>query len=197
MIDPTNFTNYDLDDAQLEEYVLFGIVAAGKNAMAAARGLEKVLRTIHDERGGNCWRPFETISRFTHAELVDRLKAAGIGCYNLRARGFLALANAGLDLRTCTPEALERIPGIKYKTSRLFVLHTRPGARVACLDVHILKYLRACGYQAPAVTPQSRRKYLELEKIFLELARQKRMSPARLDLKLWREYSGNPRKAAA
>ena len=131
------------------------------------------------------------VSRFTPEQLAERLKAAGLGCYNLKGRGFHTITKMGLDLRTCTAEDLERCPGIGLKTSRFFILHTRRAARVACLDTHILRWLSDLGYKAPKVTPNSKKVYRELEAIFLGLARKKRMSPARLDLAIWRKYSGH------
>jgi thermostable 8-oxoguanine DNA glycosylase len=56
------------------------------------------------------------------------------------------------------------------------------------LDVHILKYLRSQGFEAPKQTP-SGKKYLELEKNFLELAKKNNMTPADFDLMLWTKYS--------
>ncbi len=191
MVDPVNLTRYDLSDAELEEYILFGIAAAGKSALPTARALQQFLSELHLVSGTNAWQPFQAIRQFDRQELAVRLKKNGIGCYNQRARSFHTIAHMELDLQYCTPEELERCPGIRFKTSRLFILHTRRNARVACLDTHILKHLRILGYDAPISSPQSRKKYLELEAAFLELAKKERMSVAELDLMLWRKYSGN------
>ena len=43
MIDPTNITDYNRSIYSLQEVLLFWICAAGKNAISAARGLEKFL----------------------------------------------------------------------------------------------------------------------------------------------------------
>lgn len=195
MVDPVFFTNYGLDDRELEEYVLFGIAAAGKNAKASARGLDVFLKSLHTELGLENWQPFYAIAQFPQEIIAERLRSSGIGCHNLKARSFLTIAKMGLDLRRCEPQDLEKCPGIGFKTSRLFILHTRRAAKVACLDTHILKWLAELGYKVPKASPQNKRLYLELEQVFLKLAREKRMSPARLDLYLWRKYSGNvPKK---
>jgi endonuclease III len=154
MVDPVNFTNYNLSDTELEEYVLFGIVAAGKNALTSSRALDRLLKVLHATLGETTWRPFHVISQFQPDNLARIMNACGIGCQTMKARGFHTLANLGLDLRTCTPEDLEQVPGISYKTSRLFILHTRKNARVACLDVHILKWLKSLGYTVPPSSPQ-------------------------------------------
>ena len=191
MVDPVNLTQYDLTTPQLEEYILFSLAVAGKNAQTTAHLLDTCLQRMHSELHLSDWQPFEALRHFHASALVERLKSAGLGCYQLRARGFLYLAEAGLNLRTCSLEQLEACPGIGLKTSRLFVLHTRRNAQVACLDVHILHFLRDLGYTVPTQTPSSRRHYMLLEEIFLEQARKRRQSPAKLDLAIWRQYSGN------
>jgi thermostable 8-oxoguanine DNA glycosylase len=192
MVNPVFFTNYDLDDQQLEEYVLFGIAAAGKNAKSSAKGLDKLLKSLHLELGIEGWYPFRVVSQFTPEQLATKLKECGLGCYNLKAKSFHIVATMGLDLRKCAPEDLERCPGIGCKTSRLFILHTRRRARVACLDTHLLKWMASLGHDVPKVSPK-KKVYQRVEQIFLSLARERRMSPARLDLDIWRKYSGNTR----
>ena len=87
-------------------------------------------------------------------------------------------------------EDLEAIPGIGPKTSRFFLLHTRPNQEIAVLDTWILKYLKNAGYNAPKATP-SGKKYLELEKNFLFEARKNNMKPADFDIYIWRNFRGN------
>ena len=116
------------------------------------------------------------------------LKKHGVGCYTHKARTIYELVHSGLGLDTCTAEELEKIYGIGMKTSRCFILHSREGAQYAGLDTHILKFLRAEGYDAPKSTPP-KKKYLELEKIFLKIAKNKKKLPADLDLEVWNAYS--------
>jgi thermostable 8-oxoguanine DNA glycosylase len=113
------------------------------------------------------------------------LQAAGLGCYNQRARSFLELAMAGLDLRACQPSELEAIYGIGKKTSRFFIMYTRPTAsEAAVLDTHVLKWLHLQGHDVPSATPKGKR-YNEIEGIFLEEARQRGLTALELDRQIW------------
>ena len=87
------------------------------------------------------------------------------------------------------PEELEEIHGIGPKTSRFFIMWTRPGANYAALDTHILKWLALRGHKVPKSTP-SGKKYKEIEKIFLREAAELGMSPQELDTIIWKSFSG-------
>ena len=194
MIDLSKISNFNLTDSELEENILFWVSAAGKNGHTAARCLEVFLTMITY----NSMNPFDAIrascrfdkenpdSGITTSELM---KKAGIGCYNHKCRTFSELAHSNLNLKTCTTEDLEKIYGIGMKTSRCFILHTRKDANCAGLDTHMLKYLRAAGYNAPISTPAQKKKYLTLEKNVLYLAEQVGMTPAEFDLWVWNQYA--------
>jgi len=187
MVNPVNFTNYNRTDEELEEAVLFGLLVAGKNALTTARLLDKFLRD-YDHIGNS---PFEIFSRFELPQLSVVLKDYGFGCYNSKSKGIHALVRANFDLRTCTVDDLEKIHGIGMKTSRLFVLHNRKDAKCIPLDVHILHYLKDLGHEVPKVTPSSKKLYLTIEKLCIQLAKQTGKSCADWDLGVWRHYSGN------
>jgi hypothetical protein len=197
MIDPKNITKYNQTTAELEEFILFWVCAAGKNAQNAAKGLDKLLR-ITDASS-----PFEKIKKLSGSEnspnllgvsyLAYVLKQCGIGCYNQKAWTFLELAYSGLNLHTCSAQELETITGIGMKTSRCFILHSRQNAQYAGLDVHILRYLGNLGYDVPKQTP-AKKKYLELEEIFLGIAKENGLSPADLDLMIWKTYSSKTKE---
>jgi hypothetical protein len=129
MIDPTNMTNYERDDWELEEMIFFCVCVAGKNAMTTARGLESFLSVasfaafVDDEPP---WMPFKAIDwLFSHGiNVAVLLKDAGIGCYNHRAQTFRELIKSDFDLKTCTVDDLETVKGIGMKTSRFFILHS-------------------------------------------------------------------------
>ena len=191
MVDPVNITDYNLSNERLEEYILFCIAVAGKNALTTSRNLERLLQHLHWEARVEGWKPFEVVRRFSRDYLSEKMKEFGIGCYGLKSIGFYQICRKKIDLRACTPAQLEECDSIGPKTSRFFILHTRKKAKVACLDTHILKWLKELGHDVPGSSPQSTKKYAEIEAIFLEIARKKRMSPAKLDLMIWRKYSGN------
>ena len=190
MIDPIRMTQYDRSESDLEEVILFCCAVAGKNALTTAKVLNKFLvglradcSTLFDVEGS----PFVLLRCEAPSDLPGRIKSCGMGCYNQRAKSFLALAHSGLDLKTCSIEELEGIPGIGPKTARFFILHTRRYVRVAVLDTHILRYMSDLGHDVPRSTPSGKR-YLELEKTFLSLSDLSKKTPAQFDLAIWNEY---------
>jgi len=200
MIDPEFITNYNLTDRELEEYILFWVCAAGKNGRTAARCLEVFLSMITF----NNMSPFEAIrSKDTydnlttdtmkkilseHKTIAELMRLSGIGCYNNKSRTFIELAWSNINLKICTVDDLEKIYGIGMKTSRCFILHSRKNVRYAGLDTHILKFLKAMGYNTPKSTPTGK-KYLELEAAFLNYADMVYKTPAEFDLDIWNQYS--------
>lgn len=197
MIDPKNITNYNLSDAELEEHLLFWVLAAGKNGHTAAKGLNKLMGFLnkYDSRPLEAVRLQGLYSFFNkEPKLAYVLKDCGIGCYNNKAYTINDLSMSviayGLDLKTCAAADLEKIHGIGMKTSRCFILHSRKDARYAGLDTHMLKHLREVGIEnVPKATPSSKKLYLTLEKEVLSLADKAVMSPAEFDLMIWNKYS--------
>jgi hypothetical protein len=170
--------------AELQHDLIYSIVVAGKSA------------TFTDKVMGR-WRahcqhrePFQFIRILIEEDNLDWvLRDIRCGNYTKIARCFAELAITEIDLSTCTPADLERIHGIGPKTSRFFIIWTRPGAQHAALDVHVLRWLKARGYDAPRSTPNGT-KYSELEQAFLTEARNAGMTPRELDEKIWKEGSG-------
>lgn len=192
MVDPENVTDYNLTDAELEERLLFWVCAAGKNGTTAARCLNNMLTdhaVFYQKNSPLKW----ALNAHVLYDLPQVLKHYGIGCYTGKAKTFFELAVAvhkGLNLRTCSSDDLEKIYGIGMKTSRCFIIHSRPNARYAGLDTHILKYLKSQGISnVPKSTPGSKKEYLRLEQEFLKLADEAEKSPADFDLEIWNKYS--------
>ena len=198
MIDPEKVTNYRQTDRQLEEFILFWVCAAGKNGRTAARCLDKFLDKITYSK----MTPFQAIrnkcsnDNFPEDMIPDGYKYmpeimrdCGIGCYGSKSRTLTELAFSNINLRTCTVSDLESIHGVGPKTARCFLLHSRENAQVAGLDTHMLKHLRALGYDdVPKSTP-TEKKYLTNEKRVLSLAKEAGMTPAEFDLWVWNKYS--------
>jgi thermostable 8-oxoguanine DNA glycosylase len=203
MVDPQFITKYDRTDADLEEFAAFSICVAGKNAKviagAVSRLKQELCYALHKQQYDNFriligMRAYNKL--YTQGNLVQLMSSCGIGCANNRVRPCISLAKKILVnpqyLRECTVEDLESIWGIGSKTARFFILHSKANVRVAVLDVHILKWLREQGCDAPKTTPpKGSKKYKELENKFLEFADQMSIGPAVLDLKLWNQYSKN------
>jgi len=183
MIDPDNITDYNLTNYKLEGVLLFWICASGKTAKIMARQLDKLLNNLEDNS------PFDKIRRSNPELLPQMLKSYGIGCYNLKAQSMWEIANSDLNLRTCSVDELESIKGIGKKTSRCFLIHSRPTTNCAGLDVHILSFLKDQGHDVLRSTPGSNKKYKEVENIFLDYVKKSDKSVAELDLNIWRSYS--------
>jgi hypothetical protein len=202
MQDPFNITKYDRTDAELEAFLLFAVAVAGKNAVSTDRAFDKLwsrLRFHGLALAGST--PFGAIRNAAALGMFEPelLRQCGFGCYNQRFRSFKAVANSGLDLRKCSAEDLEAIPGIGRKTSRFFILHSRRNARVACLDRHILRFLRERrpNDRIPENTPTNAKEYRRIEEIFLRFVDSdfRGRTPAEYDLAIWRAYT--PNKEAA
>lgn len=192
MVDPTDVTNFNRSEAELEEYLLFCVAVAGKTAKIIAQKVDQFLAL---ERGADS--PFEKLRKMISSySLGLNLQTVKMGKYSTLVPCFKALATSGIDLRTCSLQELEAFPGIGPKTSRFFVLHTRPNQRIAVLDTHVLQYLGRLGHDVPKTTPNGKR-YYELEKTFIELADAQGRSIAEMDLSIWNENSKRSGLAAS
>ena len=187
MIDPSRITNYSMTEYELQEMVIFWVCVAGKTAFTIARCLDSLLEEI----GAKTEHPFDVIVNIPDKELAVKLKDNGIGCYTLKARAIKELATSDLNLRQCSVDDLEKIYGIGMKTSRCFIMHSRPDVQCAGLDTHILKFLRDEGHEVPKSTPGTKKKYLELESLFLDYVKKSGKTAAEFDLEIWRKYSKN------
>ncbi len=177
MINPFEITNFERTEKELQTFMLFCVCVAGKNAQQQAAKLEKFLNILPGSG-----LPFDRIR-----DLVDvkpYLVEVRMGQYHRIGRAFKKLSELP-QLDQVEIEQLELIKGIGPKTSRFFVLHSRPNSRVAVLDTHILRYMReTMGLPAPKSTPGLKR-YYELETQFLEHCDARSCSPAQLDLEIW------------
>jgi len=185
MVDPVNFTNFNRTDSELEEVLLFTILVAGKNALTTSRCLDNLLLDLD-----GISHPFLCLKKFS----IDKLKALlvkfGFGCYNSKSKSIYQVVRSGFNLRTCTVDDLEEIHGIGKKSSRMYLLHTRPNIEVAALDTHILKYMSDLGFDVPKATPSSSKQYKQIEHQFIQLAKKAKMNVCDFDLLIWRKYSG-------
>jgi hypothetical protein len=202
MIDPSNVTDTARSTPGLEEFLLFCIVVAGKNADQQAAKLEGFLRGRS---------PFAYIRQCAgDGSLGWRLREVRLGKYSLLGRSFRQLSGSGVDLRSCTWRELTGFPGIGIKTAKFFVLHSRTGEMHGVLDTHVLSWMRehlsAAGRRAPPVprhSPQDPASYGFWETVYFGMvsARHQDCSAprhvdwARFDLDLWKERRGSARTA--
>jgi thermostable 8-oxoguanine DNA glycosylase len=179
MINPTTPTNFNRTQSELEEWLLFCVVVAGKSSFQQARKLDEFLRL--EELGS----PFQKISQMiSKGTLFVNLEKVRMGQYGRIGYIFGVLSH--FNISEITLGILESIKGIGPKTARFYFLHSFPGMDIAVLDVHILSWLRGEGYSAPKSTPNLK-KYLELEKVFLLEAKNRGYTPAELDIKIWND----------
>lgn len=203
MIDPCNITDFNRTQSELQEFLLFAIVVAGKNAKTQATALERFLaRRRRDEA------PFEYLVRLWRSSygMNAAVREARLGQYRRIIGAFSDIARSiayqqanspFASLHTVQTVELERIHGVGPKTSRFFILHTQADASVACLDTHILKFLRAMNIKGvPDVTPQNMKTYGYLEGEYLRICRTLHVHPATFDLAVWNLYSSNGRRVA-
>ena len=182
-IDPTKITNFERTDSELQAFLLFTVIVAGKNSDYAARVLSRLLHKCETT-------PFEYFRSLGEIGIRNALVASKSGNYTRITRFIMEVMD--LDLKTVTQEQLMGLHGVGPKSASFYLLHSRPNVEVAVLDVHILKYLRDKGIDAPKQTPTSLKKYSELQKSFLYLAKLDFpfMTIADIDLVLWMKYSG-------
>ena len=135
--------------------------------------------------------PSEYIKKLIELDLLEEvLKESKLGQYNKLAKAFTQFVNLNLNLKECSHIDLEQIHGIGKKTSRFFLLYNREQANYACLDTHILKFMRDVLKinNVPKNTPSGKR-YDVLEQLFLDYANSINKKPAELDLEIWKKYN--------
>lgn len=195
MIDPYDLTK-PWDDRRLQEWFLFGVCVAGKSARQTADKVEAMLAdmvaTACDTKPlpglGKNLHPFGAINyAITFGKLGYFLRKHKLGQYTRINKAFRGMVK--IDPKTVTLEELEQIHGVGAKTARMLLLYTRPGLDIAPLDTHVLKWLKANGYDAPKSTPPPGKRYRELEQAFLTEGRKRGHSAKEWDTIVWQMYA--------
>jgi endonuclease III len=199
MITPTSITNYNRTEAELEEFLLFSIMVAGKNSQQTAKKLDSFLFATM-----GLISPLDWIANLVKIKeskisstdpLMVCMKNHKLGQYNRLFSAFTGILQFKGRLSSVTVQELESVKGIGPKTARFFLLHSRPNQEIAVLDTHILHWMRDNGIQAPKTTP-SGEKYLKFEKMFIDIAKKNDISIADLDLRIWTAYSSKKKTLA-
>ena len=190
MIDPNFVTNFNRTEEEKEEYLIFCILVAGKKATVQARKLEEFLT----ESRKQSISPFQWIKNKIekgYNELLITVMEHKLGQYDRIMGAFKGIIELQGKLSTCTVEDLEAIKGIGPKTSRFFILHTRPNQKLAVLDTHVLSHMKEdLGIETPKSTPNGK-VYARLEQQLLEHIDKSGMSHADYDLYVWRKRSND------
>ena len=192
MIDPYDLTK-PWDQRRLQEWFLFGICVAGKGARQTAGKVDRFLTTIRQRMGGKTRQtPFALVQfAIDNKFLLKALQENKVGQYGRIEKAMKGMVK--IDPATVTLEALEQIHGVGAKTARMLLLYTRKDLEVIPLDTHILKWLRANGYDAPKSTPPPGRKYRELELAFINEGKKRGLTAKEWDTKVWQQYAARPK----
>ncbi len=194
MIDPYKITDYNRKRGELEEFLLFCIVVAGKTAYIQAQKLESFLKSVNTRLMlPDNVNPFQTIkSAEQHGILFEEIKIAKLGQYKKIYSGFKYISEREYNLNRMTPQILEEIPGVGMKTSRFFLLHsdTFYQDKIAILDTHILKFIKEnIDERAPKSTPVIPITYRFWESMFLDWCLKNNKNVADFDLEVWKSYA--------
>jgi len=194
MINPYQITNYNRRSSELEEFLLFCIVVAGKTAYIQAQKLEDFLVSVNKRlMMPKNINPFQTLkSAEQHGILMEEILKAKLGQYKKIYSGFKYICSNQYDLNKMTPELLEKIPGVGMKTSRFFLLHSDSfySDKIAILDTHILKFIKEnIDDKAPKSTPTIRVTYKYWEDRFLFWCEQNNKNVADFDLEVWKSFA--------
>lgn len=183
-----------------ESFLLFAVLVAGKNSEMIKKKTNNLISDIIKDKNPESLFDY-IISNYKENDfekLLEILKKHKTGKYSLILNFFRDLDSSKINISNCSMEELESLRGIGKKSSRFFMVYNRADIKdCAILDTHILKFIRANGFDAPEQTPSSPKKYDELEKIFLDLSKKVKpsMSIPDLDFLLW--YSAKTKKETA
>ena len=194
MIDPKKVTDYNRNEWQLQEFLIYCVCVAGKKSEIES---PKVRKFCMDARFGFGLTPFELIRKLLSVSsveedgLMQHLKKYKIAPYQQRYNSFKDIATLlDGDLREVTIDQLQEVRGISTKTSRFFLTHSREDLDEPVLDTHILRFLTDFGYKdVPQSTPQNPKVYEKFSKIFRSIARFEGKSVTDFDLEVWTKYS--------
>lgn len=171
------------DINEVQARLMYSIIVAGKSANFANAVMERWLVANAPDVATPL---FQIIKRLRdQGALEESFRKARTGNYSKLVAAMSQIVDMEIDFQTCTPADLEVVKGIGPKTSRFFIMWIRPWERYAALDVHILRWLRNIGYDVPSSTPQSSKKYANIEKWFISEADKAKMSPRELDAIIW------------
>ena len=194
MIDPKKVTDYNRNEWQLQEFLIYCVCVAGKKSEIES---PKVRKFCMDARFGHGLTPFELIRKLLSVSsveedgLMQHLKKYKIAPYQQRYNSLKDIVTLlDTDLREVTIDQLQEVRGISTKTSRFFLTHSREDFDEPVLDTHILRFLTDFGYKdVPQSTPQNPKVYERLSKLFRSIARFEGKSVTDFDLEVWTKYS--------
>lgn len=191
-----------MSKAQLEWWILFTIAVAGKTAKTIEVKMRAFLQDMEKsfvEAIPNYEKhtPFGLVqSAIIFGRLGHFLRKHKTGKYKLLNRGYRKAINLDLDALSYAAPAnalpmLTAIPGLGPKGARMVLMYAFPhhANQWVVLDVHILRWLREQGYDAPKATPPEGPTYARLEKAFKAECEKRNLTTRQLDTDIWLKYS--------
>lgn len=172
-----------MTQTELEQKLIYAVIVAGKAAKFADQATDRLFKLLDGPT------PLQYLAKLHLDDITQLCKTARTGAYAKNARFLWEVSRNPPDLRNCTPADLEKYHGVGMKTSRFFIVWTRPEARYAVLDTHILRWLHQRGVWVPARTPRCG-DYERIERTFIKIADSLGLTPRQLDWKIWSEGSG-------
>jgi thermostable 8-oxoguanine DNA glycosylase len=157
MITPNQITNFNRSEDELEEFLLFSILVAGKKAEMQAKKLDSFIGHAMMVVGIS---PFDWLQHLVDLEkdnpyynekknpLMSCMMNHKLGQYKRLYKAFKGILDFKGRLSKVTIPELESVYGIGSKTARFFILHS-----------------------------------------LLMEAENRKMSPAKLDLQVWKDYA--------
>jgi thermostable 8-oxoguanine DNA glycosylase len=201
---PYRLPLFGATESELEQFMLFALFAVRTNADVANSSLRKLLDGMNStetpyqflrEVLADNLEDGKNYEQRRQALMEDILRESGCRFYKMKAKGVLYQlyeVGGGAQLRDVSRYDMLKWPGVGWKTSSFFVLHTQidPPDPVACLDVHILRWLkRKVGRKmaVPDIPPSRAEDYYPLEFEFLRQADRAGVHPAYFDVGIWVE----------
>ena len=126
-INPNRITNYRRTRNELEMFLCFSIVVAGKNSKIQSQKLHDFdeSRKLHGMGDSGIFDYIRYLVK--HNALVSELELVKMGQYNRISNAFKQLVDAKLNLFTCSFEDLTAIDGVSLKSANFFLTHSRGG----------------------------------------------------------------------
>jgi hypothetical protein len=180
-----------------QKFLLTGLAVTGRHAVIQQKKVNTLISNI--ARWVDDTTPVFDIltripSRIFRITVLRELKAVSLGQYDRTADAICWLANEHLKdpqfFESVTRDYLVGCPGIGWKTASFYEMYSKQKPWCAVLDVHILRWLRSLGVTVPHQTPQSYKKYREIEDRFLSEANAQGVTPETLagfDFALWKQ----------
>jgi thermostable 8-oxoguanine DNA glycosylase len=195
-INPKEITDLNRTKAQKEKFLLFCVLCAGKSSDVMAEKLEQLLEPV--DSSGPRWELKATpldylVNLLRSGRLREVLEKHKIGKYKLftdfvtYVQKWNYATHPTYNITDMKRAGLVLAPGISYKTASLYRMHCF-GDKIACLDTHVLRWLRNEGFKGvPKASPSNWDVYRHWENVFLGECYKREVEPNHFDLDLWKQ----------